>query len=156
MANIWALNERFLKKRYLPLHLLHLDDVLNHTIPWTSVTSYQCTDDRTNKTENNISKSIQISIDCRHRLQPQKIKGGRNNYIKHIYQTNQEDWRHKGPDQTIREGNPTAVNKIEDEEEFLELITLKKNVHEKKDARFTKYLQITVNVARYAFICDVR
>ena len=48
------------------------------------------------------------------------------------------------------------MNKIEDKEEFLELITLKKNDHEKKDARFTKYLQITVNIARYAFICDVR
>ena len=80
-ANTWALNERFLKKRYLPLHLLHLDFVLNQTIPWTSVTLYQCTDDKTNKTENNIPKSIQISIDCRHRLKPQKIKGGRNKHL---------------------------------------------------------------------------
>ena len=30
MANTWAFNEIFLKKRYLPLHL---DGVLNHTIP---------------------------------------------------------------------------------------------------------------------------
>ena len=59
---------------------------------------------------------------------PRKLKGDEIN----IYQTNQEDWRHKGPDQTIREGNPTAVNKIEDKEEFLELITLKEMFMKRK------------------------
>lgn len=40
-----------------------------------------------------------------------KLKVRRNKDTKHIYQANQEDWRHKGPDQTIREGNPTTVKK---------------------------------------------